>query len=507
MNSTHNQKIATLISQVRKDRGLTQAQFAEKLGTSQSAINRIEGGKQNLSMEMLARISEVLDKNLISINPKSTINFQVEGGRELKGTIETKVSKNASVGLLCASLLNKGTTVLERVPRIEEVFRLIEVLESVGVQIKWLKNNNLEIKPPAILALEKMDRAAAKRTRSIIMFMGALMHRYKEFALPYAGGCKLGERTVRPHLFALEEFGVDVKVTTGNYKATVKKKKPGEVVLYEQGDTVTENVIMAAAMTPGKTVLKFVTANYMVQDMCFFLQKLGVKIEGIGTTTLTVHGVKDINKRVTYAPSEDPIEVMAFLAAAVVTNSKIKITRAPIAFLEIELLKLKKMGYKVTRSEVYKARNGKTNLVDLTTHKYERLVALDDKIESRPYPALNIDNLPFFVAIAAAAHGRTLIHDWVYENRAIYYTELNKIGAQVLLADPHRAYVEGPTKWMPAQVVAPAALRPAVIVLIGMLAAPGTSTLRNVYMVNRGYEDLAQRLNSIGAEITVLRDV
>jgi UDP-N-acetylglucosamine 1-carboxyvinyltransferase len=162
------------------------------------------------------------------------------------------------------------------------------------------------------------------------------------------------------------------------------------------------------------------------------------------------------------------------------------------------------MGFEHKRSKVYKAKNGRTNLVDITTIPTSKLHAPEEKIAPRPYPGLNIDNLPFFVPIAAVARGRTLIHDWVYENRAIYYTELNKLGAQIDLADVHRVFITGPTKFVAGEIVSPPALRPAVIILIAMLAAPGTSILRNVYSINRGYEDLPGRLLEIGADITVI---
>ncbi|HET6924854.1 MAG TPA: UDP-N-acetylglucosamine 1-carboxyvinyltransferase, partial [Candidatus Saccharimonadales bacterium] len=247
---------------------------------------------------------------------------------------------------------------------------------------------------------------------------------------------------------------------------------------------------------------------YMVQDVCYFLEKLGVKIEGIGSSTLRIRGVKDIKKNVTYAPAEDPIEAMFFTSAAVTTNSEITIRRVPIDFMSLELLKLKKMGLNFDESDRYKATNGRTDLVDLTIHKHDGgLRALTEKIHANVYPGLNQDNLPYFVPIAAVAKGRTLIHDWTYENRAIYYTELTKIGANVELADPHRLYVTGPTKFSKADVVCPPALRPASLLLIGMLAADGISMLRNVYTINRGYEDLAERLNSLGAHITVISDL
>jgi UDP-N-acetylglucosamine 1-carboxyvinyltransferase len=502
-----NEKIGNLIYQIRQERGFTQAEFARRLGTSQSAVNRIEKGRQNLSLETLGRISDVLNKQIISLG-SDAVNLRIEGGQELSGSIETKVSKNAAVCLLFAALLNKGTTRFKRMPRIEEVNRLIEVLLSIGVKVRWMAGNDLEIRPPEVLQLDKMDKAAARKTRSVIMMFGPLMHLFDEFRIPYAGGCKLGTRTVQPHLFALEEFGVNIVAKSGFYQVNVSHKQPDHIVLYESGDTTTENVLMAAARNESDVVIKMASANYMVQDLCYFLKKLGVKIDGIGTSTLTVHGVKEIRKNVTYAPSEDPIESMTFIAAAVTTNSSITVKRSPIEFIELELLKLKKMGLEFEVGPTYKADNGHTDLADVTIYKHNgKLKALDEKIYARPYPGLNIDNLPYFVPIAAIAKGRTLIHDWVYEERAIYYTELRKLGVNVTLADPHRAYIDGPTRWNVADIVCPPALRPAVLLLIGMLAAPGTSMLRNVYSINRGYEDLAERLNSLGAKITVLHDI
>jgi len=505
--NTANEKIGNLIYQVRQERGMTQAEFARQLGTSQSAVNRIEHGKQNLSLDTLGRISEVLKKPLISISG-GAVNLRIEGGHELSGSIATKVSKNAAVCLLFAALLNKGTTKLKRMPRIEEVYRIIEVLVSIGVVVKWLPGNDLEIKPPDRLNMAKMNKPAARRTRSVIMMLGPLMHLFDEFRIPYAGGCKLGTRTVQPHLYALEEMGVNIVAKTGHYNVIVAKKLAGTIVLYESGDTTTENVIMAAARFDGSTTIKMASANYMVQDLCVFLKKLGVRIEGIGTSTLTVHGIPDIKKNITYYPSEDPIESMTFIAAAVATNSELTVTRSPIEFLELELLKLKKMGLRTSVSDWYKADNGFTDLADITVHKHDgKLRALEEKIYARPFPGLNIDNLPYFVPVAAVAKGRTLIHDWVYEERALYYIEMRKLGANVTLADPHRAYIDGPTRWTAADVVCPPALRPAVLLLIGMLCANGVSVLRNVYSINRGYEDLAERLNSVGAKIDVINEI
>ncbi|GAA2411213.1 UDP-N-acetylglucosamine 1-carboxyvinyltransferase [Streptomyces glaucosporus] len=502
-------RIGRLIRDARQHRGWTQAQLAEALATSQSAINRIERGNQNISLEMIARIGEALDSEIVSLGYSGPMHLRVVGGRQLSGAIDVKTSKNACVALLCASLLNSGRTLLRRVARIEEVYRILEVLNSIGVRTRWINDgSDLEIVPPAELDLDAIDTEAARRTRSIIMFLGPLLHRMDRFRIPYAGGCDLGTRTVQPHMSALRHFGLEVTATEGWYHSVVDRsvRPVRPIVLTERGDTVTENALLAAARHDGVTVIRNASPNYMVQDLCFFLEQLGVRIEGVGTTTLTVHGVPRIDRDVDYSPSEDPVEAMSLLAAAVVTESELTIRRVPIEFLEIELAVLEEMGLDHDRGPEYPADNGRTRLADLTVRP-SKLEAPIDKIHPMPFPGINIDNVPFFAAIAASAQGKTLIHDWVYDNRAIYLTDLNRLGGRLQLLDPHRVLVEGPTRWRAAEMMCPPALRPAVVVLLAMMAAEGTSVLRNVYVINRGYEDLAERLNSVGAQIETFRDI
>jgi len=428
-------------------------------------------------------------------------SYSIVGQKALKGELTTNTSKNAAVVLLNAALLNRGITTLYSVPRIEEVNRIIEVLTSIGVEIAWKNKADLVIKPPKNLSLKNINYQSAVKTRSVVFLLAVMLGRQKSFKVPQPGGCNLGARTVKPHLFALEKFGVKIKTSSKYYEVNSSALRAGgDVVLYESGDTVTENAIIAAAQTPGITKIKFASANYQVQDLCFFLQLLGIKISGIGTTEITVEGKKQINKNVSYHLSEDPIESMLFVAIAATTKSTLVIKRCPIDFLELELLKLEKMGFKYKILKKYIAKNGKTKLVDIKTLP-SNLVALEEKIYGRPFPGLNIDNLPFFVPIATQAKGRTMIFDWAYDNRAIYYVELNKLGASVELADPHRAYVNGPTKLNGAEVICPPALRPSTIILVAMLAAKGKSLLRNVYSIERGYEDLCGRLSAVGADI------
>ncbi|MBI5405510.1 UDP-N-acetylglucosamine 1-carboxyvinyltransferase, partial [Candidatus Kaiserbacteria bacterium] len=427
------------------------------------------------------------------------MNFVIEGGKPLSGRVETSRSKNGAVALLAASRLNKGRTTLTHMPKIEEVNRLIEVLRSIGASVEW-QGSDIVIIPPETISLEAIDRAAATKTRSIIMFIGALIHRFPAFDIPQSGGCTLGLRSVRQHLWALERFGVTIAALTDHFHIEHGALTPAEVVLYEASDTATINALLAASRIPGTSVIRYASANYQVQEVCGLLRALGVGIEGIGTPTLTVLGVADINRDVSYSVAQDPTDAMFFIAAAVVTKSAITISAAPIEFLEVELFVLGKMGLAYTVDNPRTSDNGITKLVDLHLEPSE-LIAFPEKIHARPYPALNIDNLPFFAVIATVTTGTTLIHDWSYEKRAIYYTELDRLGATTVLHDPHRISIEGPTRLKPAEVICPPALRPATIILVGMLGAKGRSLLRNVYSINRGYEDIVTRLQSLGAEI------
>lgn len=492
-------KIARYIKELREQRELTQEEFAKRLATSQSAIARMEKGLQNFTTETLTRIGSVLDQKIIDIADVQT-SYKVEGGLELKGEVSTNFSKNGAMGLMCAALLNKNRTLLHGIPRIEEVNRMIEILTSLGVQVKWEGDNTLRIKPPELLSIEDIDIVAVKAIRSSIMLIAPFVHQNQSFALSRPSGCELGARSLAAHVFGLEQLGIKVKDHTKDLEISVKKFKNGEVIMYESGDTATENILMAAALIPGKTIIKYASSNYMVQEMCHFLGKMGVRIDGVGTPTLTVYGVEQINQRVDYHNSEDPIESMTFISAAIMTKSEITVRRCPIDFLELELFKLKMMGFEYKIGKQYVSYNGKTRLVDIHTHP-SYLTALDEKIYARPYPGINIDNLPFFALICTQATGNSLIHDWVFENRAGYYTLLNKLGAHVFQADIHRVIICGHTGLMGANVTCPPALRPAMVLLLGMLGAKGTSILKDVYPIQRGYQDTVERLNALGARI------
>lgn len=426
--------------------------------------------------------------------------FVIHGGRKLKGELKVNTAKNSAVALLCASLMLKGKSVLKDMPRLQEVDRILEVLVSIGVNAEWKDKHTLALDTRGQLQMDKINRAACEATRSSLLLLGALAGREGGYKLYKSGGCKLGRRTVRPHLYALNKFGIQVESKEKFYDVKNHPLKLAEIVMYESGDTPTENAIMAAVLAPGKSVIKFASSNYMVQDLCYFLNSAGAKISGVGSTTLVIDGVETLHDVKEYFIMPDPIEAMTCIALAITTKSKMTIVNCPLDFLELELEKLRVMGQGMKITKMRLSENKKFNVADIEFTP-SPLIALPDKIYGRPFPGLNIDNLPLFVPILTQAKGRTLVHDWVYENRAIYYTELQRLGAKITLLDPHRVFVEGPTKFSSAEIMCPSAIRPAVAVLIGMIAAKGRSVLRNAYTIERGYEDLAQRLQKVGVKI------
>ena len=426
-------------------------------------------------------------------------NFIINGGHKLHGTIKTNSAKNSAVAILCALAMIEGKTILSDMPRIEEVYRIIEILTSLGLKIRWLKGAKLEIINPGRLSPKTINRESYEKTRSAILLIGALSSIFKNFSLPKISGCQLGKRAVSPHIIALKHLGIRIKIAGDKFNINRSQARGSKFTMYESGDTATENAILTAVLIPGITEINLASSNYMVQDLCYFLVKAGAKIAGIGTTKISITGVKTL-KPADYPIMPDPIESMALISIAITTTSNLKITHCPIEFLSLELEKLRVMGQKIKLSRPFKSANGQFDLVNIEIIP-SKLRALSDKIYGRPFPGLNIDNLPLFLPILTKAKGQTLVHDWVYENRAIYYIELNKLGANIMLHDPHRVTVTGPTVFRPAEIICPPALRPAINLLIGMLAARGRSALYNSYTIDRGYENICSRLNRLGAKI------
>ena len=423
----------------------------------------------------------------------------INGGKELHGSIETSSGKNAPVAILCASVLVNGKSILKDFSHVEEVERMIEILSSIGVKIEWLDSETLFVDSSKPLEMENINKDACANTRIVLLLFGALAAREKKYRLYKTGGCKLGERTIRPHLYALQKFGVNVVSHSKYYEIKNASLLAQNIVMYESGDTATENAILAAALAPGVSIIRFASANYMVQDLCYYLNAAGAKIEGIGTTTLKITGVKKMHN-VDYYLIPDPVDAMAWISVAITTKSPLTIKNCAYDFLALELELLSIMGQKYSLLNKRKSKSGNFDLVDIKIIP-SKLAALPDKLHGRPYPGLNIDNVPLFVPILTQAEGETLVHDWVYENRAIYYMELKKLGANIILLDTHRALVKGPMTLQGNDIVCPSAIRPGMAVLIAMLAAKGKSVLRDAYQIERAYEKLVERLQKVGADI------
>jgi UDP-N-acetylglucosamine 1-carboxyvinyltransferase len=431
--------------------------------------------------------------------------YIINGGKRLHGSIESGKAKNAALYIICAALMADQPTTLVDVPLISDIYDMIKIFQSMGAKVQWQKKNKLFIQPPKRLKLDKIDYQSCCKMRASLLLIGALVGNYKRFKIPKAGGCHLGKRTVKPHLFALEKLGVKIVSSEKYYEVSRTNLVGDKVVMYESGDTTTGNVIMAAVLAKGKTTIKFASANYMVQDLCYFLQKMGAKINGIGTTTLEITGVKRLRGVKEYPIMEDPIESMTWLAAGIATRSAITVKRCPLEFLELEIEKLKRMGQKLKISKRYKSKNGKFDLVDIKIIP-SKLVAPVEKIYGQPYPGFNLDNVPFFVPICALAKGKALIFEWAYDARAISYKDFDKLGVKILILDAHRVLISGPNKFLPNHIIAPNILRTVMIYLIGMLAAKGQSVLYNITPVERGYEDVIGRLNKLGADIKKVDD-
>lgn len=426
--------------------------------------------------------------------------YRIEGGKKLHGSVEATSGKNSPVALILATLLIKGKSSFANMSHVDEVIKLVRLLETIGVKAEWKSETELELDTTGPLHMEKIDKKLCSAMRISLLFFGALAAREKNYRVYKSGGCKLGARSIKPHSLALEQFGVNVVSKSEYYEVHNAPLKSAYIVMYESGDTTTENAVMAAVLASGKTTLKMASANYQIQDLCHFLIKAGAKIKGVGTTTLEIEGVKTLKPVKKYEIIPDPVDAMAWIALAVTTKSALTVKNCSLEFLELELEKLRVMGQKFTLTNLRLQGTGKFRVADIVLEP-SQLTALTDKIYGRPFPGLNIDALPFFVPIATQAKGQTLVHDWAYENRALYSLEFQKFGANVILMDPHRLLIQGPSKLLGNESVCPPAIRPGMAILIAMIAANGKSILRNVGPIERAYDNLMERLQKLGVKI------
>lgn len=493
-------KLGENIAFFRQQKGLTQSDFAKLLGTSQSAVARIEKGDQNLTAESISKINRVLEKNVVELaNPM--LNLKVDGGKKLSGSVTVRSSKNSSVCLLYASLLNRQKTTIKNITVIEEVLRTIDVLKSLGVDVS-VKNGDATI---SVFNTSDFKDVQIK-ANNLLLLIGILSNYYNKFTIPVNFKATNFTGTLNSHLFSLEQLGFKFKVMGDRLTVDCTNKHGGEVTMYESSDTATINCIFASLGINDNVTLNLASSNYQVTDVLHFLKQLGAEIKGVSTTSLSITGGKKLQKQISFNPITDSSETMFYISCGILTNSSIIIRRAPADYLKLELLKLKKMGFKYKVLKRYKSNDKTRNYIDIQTFE-SNLKALDEKIYARPFPGLLIDNLPYFVVIATQAKGRTAINDFVTTERAPHFVELNNLGADIVLADNHRVFVQGKTQLKANDLTCSLALHPGNMILVAMLGAKGVSTLKEAYTLNAWYEGLFDNLNKLGASVHVLYEL
>jgi len=412
--------------------------------------------------------------------------FAIRGGKPLKGEIEARGAKNAAFPILAATLLTKDSCEISNLPLIEDVFRMIEILESMGAKISWQNQRALKIKTNNITPA-KIRKDLVCLLRGSVLFLGPILTRFGKVKFPQPGGCIIGARPIDTHLDGFSQLGVRAVQNKDSYFLEAKEKRGGRVILDEFSVTATENLMLYASLIPQKTIIKMADQDYSVQELGKFLKKMGVKIKGLGTHNLEIIGSKKLNgvkQRLIY----DPIEAGTFILTAAATKGNVIIKNVELSFLDLPLKKLKDFGvpFKIISPKSIRIFPWKTLKID--------------KIQSLPYPGIPTDLQSAFGVLSTQAKGSTLIHDPLYEGRLKYLEELNKMGAKIFFADPHRAIIEGPTQLYGAEL-GPLDLRGGAALIIAGLIAKGKTIINNIYQIDRGYEKIEERLQKLGADI------
>lgn len=423
--------------------------------------------------------------------------FIIQGGNSLQGEIKVAGFKNATTPILAASILTKEPVTLHNVPVIEDVKKMIQILVSLGVKITWLDKNSLKI-DSANLDPEKLDMDLISTMRSSILLMGAMVGRFGRIKTKAPGGCQIGARSMDTHFKAFHKLGVQVECDDKFYILEKVAPASSEIVMNEFSVTGTENIILASALNQGQVKIRVAAADPSVQDLCWFLQSMGLEIDGIGTHDLVIRGSNHL-QGTEYTIMPDPIETGTFIALAGLTRSKLLILNTAPYFLALELEKFKEAGLKIEIQPLALSKQKNYQLANLLVDGKVDLKAID-KVHDMPFPGFAADLIQPFTAMMTQAKGTTLIHDWMYDGRTKYVSELKKMGADIMVSDPHRLVVLGPTPLYGKEVTS-FDLRAGATLIIAALSASGKSVIDNIYQVDRGYEFLDQRLAKLGAKI------
>ena len=422
----------------------------------------------------------------------SAVQFIVEGGRRLSGTIRPSGNKNAALPIVAAALLTEHPVTLENVPRIRDIETLVDLIKTTGVQAEWKGRNTLHIHAKTVNATS-LDAAMCARIRASILLAAPLLARCGRVELSPPGGDVIGRRRLDTHFLALAELGATHEFTD-RISFSTKGLRGADVFLDEPSVTGTENAVMAAVAATGTTTLRNAASEPHVQDLCRFLVALGAKIQGIGTNLLTIHGGAPLTGG-THEIGPDHIEVGSFIGLAAVTRSELRIERAGVEHLRSIRLGFERLGIS-TRAEgddlVVPAAQAMEIQSDLGGHV--------PKLEDQPWPAFPADVMSIAIVAATQCNGIILMHEKMFESRMFFVDKLVGMGARIVLCDPHRALVAGPSELRGATVESPD-IRAGMAMLIAALCAKGTSTINNVGQIDRGYERIDERLNALGANI------
>jgi UDP-N-acetylglucosamine 1-carboxyvinyltransferase len=425
------------------------------------------------------------------------LQFVVEGGRPLSGSIRPSGNKNAALPIVAAALLTDKPVTLENVPRIRDIETLVDLVRTTGAAAEWTARNTLQIHAKSLKS-GALDPVMCARIRASILLAAPLLARCGEVELTPPGGDVIGRRRLDTHFLALEELGA-----RHEFGERIRFSTPGlvgaDVFLDEPSVTGTENAVMAAVAAKGTTTLHNAACEPHVQDLCRFLVALGARIDGIGSNALTIQGGAALGGA-TYAIGPDHIEVGSFIGLAAVTRSELRIEDAGVEHLRSVRLGFERLGVKTLidgAALVVPANQSLEIQSDVGGHV--------PKLEDQPWPAFPADVMSIAIVTATQCKGLILMHEKMFESRMFFVDKLISMGARIVLCDPHRALVSGPSALRGATVESPD-IRAGMAMLIAALCAKGTSTINNIGQIERGYERIHERLSALGASIRRVED-
>lgn len=438
---------------------------------------------------------------MVTSHSKMSDRLIIKGKSKIEGEIDVRGSKNAATPMIAATLLaSEKTSKISNLPLIADVYKMISLIESVGAKVQWTGEREIVVDATGINP-DSLDQKLVAQMRSSILVMGPLLARFGKLSISHPGGCLIGARPIDTHLNALKELGVKIKVeefgALGTHQSSETKKahmyhlkatslQRKEIVLDEFSVTGTENILMAASLAKGKTIIKIAAVEPHVQNLVVFLNKMGAKIEFLGANSYAVTGRKKL-QGTNHAVIPDYLEAGTFIIMGLAAEGKLKVKNVPINHLDLILSKLKKFGgnLKIKQNNVVEIGNGQLQI---------------SKIQAMPYPGIPTDLQSPLGVLATQAAGLTLIHDPMYEGRLKYLEELNKMGAEIVMCDPHRAIINGPTQLYGTKLD-PLDLRSGAALIIAGIIAKGTTIIRDVSQADRGYEEIEKRLRKVGVDV------